>query len=151
MTPDGISTTDWERVKELACKVANASGANDEGLSSEYTNQLLLLLDELQEKYGHLPSILATKADYIENVSESLALLKHAYEIANKQGDKANLTFIASSIARVYIEDLNDRENGQSWLNTLRVCLEERPDETEAMELKRLSEILLKLSEVSQT
>ena len=48
MTPDGISTTDWERVKELACKVANASGANDEGLSSEYTNQLLLLLDELQ-------------------------------------------------------------------------------------------------------
>src|SRR5439155_27076385 len=102
MTPDGISTTDWERVKELACKIANASGANDEGLSSEYTTQLLLLLDELQEKYGNLPSILATKADYIANLSESLALLKQASQIGNKQGDKANLTLTASSMARVY-------------------------------------------------
>src|SRR4051812_19878088 len=116
MTSDGIKTDDWDRVKDLACQVANASSHGDDEASARYTERLVMLLDEFQEKYGELPSILATKADYIDNTSDRLQLLRRAYELAEARQDKSNRVLIASSLAQIYVEELADLERGSVWL-----------------------------------
>jgi hypothetical protein len=142
MTPDGIDTTDWDRVKELAAHVVNASADDDEALGARCTEELLRLLDRLEEKYGELPSILATKADYIDDVLARLELLERAHKIAMGQGDTVNQTLTASSVAQVYIEELKDARKGRSWLEILRVSLEQSPDRSEKEEFERLSKVL---------
>jgi hypothetical protein len=62
-TSDGMSGEDWDLVHELALEIANAEdGSPEEELSR---NRLLRYLDELEERYGRRPSILATRADYV--------------------------------------------------------------------------------------
>ncbi len=145
MTPDGISAADWDKITELAADIANATSSDDELLISEYTRQILLLLEQMEEKYGALPSILATRADYIDDQFESLRLLTRAFDIAATRKDSKNCTFVASSISRIYIEDLLDIKIGKEWLGKLKACLEKYSDETESAELDRLSKILVKL------
>ena len=142
MTPDGISTHDWEKVMELAADIANAVGAEDHVLSSKYTEELLAYLEELKATYGALSSILATRADYVAETTERLDLLKNAYTIAHKRGDTLNLTSIASSLAQTYIDDLQDIIEGQRWLSILNECLAKHPDPTERAEYNRLSQKL---------
>lgn len=142
MTPDGISTKDWNQVKDLACKIANVTCDEDETRLAGYTKQLHRLLQKLSEQYGERPSILATKADYTENVRQKLALLKRAYTHARERNDQANLTFVASSIAQVYVEELENIRNGTQWLHKLREHLEAYPDDTERKEFRRLQKRL---------
>jgi hypothetical protein len=51
-TSDGISAEDWDKVHELAVEVVKS------GLPSDYRTRLLRYLDQLETKYGELPSIL---------------------------------------------------------------------------------------------
>ena len=60
MTSDGISDDDWEIVHELAVAIVNAE---TDGQSARSTSRLLAFLDELEARYGSLPSILATRAE----------------------------------------------------------------------------------------
>ena len=138
MTSDGISKKEWGIIKSLSTKVANAVCSGDDVKATKYTKGLLAELDNLEQKYGELPSILATRADYITDVSESLSLLKKAYNLAEKHDDRANLTFIASSIAEAYIDDLGDIKNGRYWLTTLSACLKKYYDEYEFKVYKKL-------------
>ena len=62
MTPDGISADDWDQVHELALAIVNAE---EEVEGADHRNRLLKYLRELRSKYGELPSILATEADYV--------------------------------------------------------------------------------------
>ena len=75
---DEIKTEDWDKVHELALLIANAS-LREEGNEKEsavvVSHGLALLLpylDELTLKYGALPSILATRADYIDNMEKRI-------------------------------------------------------------------------------
>src|SRR5262245_24361019 len=70
MTPDGIATEDWDRIHELALEVVNDSAEGDEAASDAASVRLRELLDQLQEKYGALPSLLATRADYVASPEE---------------------------------------------------------------------------------
>ena len=70
MTPDGISADDWRRVHELAVEVVNLSADDDGTASDEAAERLLDVLDDLQRKYGPLPSILATRADYVASSAD---------------------------------------------------------------------------------
>jgi hypothetical protein len=81
-TPDGITTEDWDRVHELALDVVNLSAEGDEAASDAAKLQLRELVDDLQEKYGPLPSLLATRADYVERVEDREYWLTAAYEQA---------------------------------------------------------------------
>lgn len=145
MTPDGISTEDWDKVTELAANIANAACADDQILFSKHVEELLSYLETLQVKYGDLPSILATRADYVEDISERLALLQRAYTIAQQHGDNINLTSIASSLTQLYIDELRDSVNGAHWLSVLKACLTKYPNEGEMAELNRLTQHLLAL------
>ena len=72
MTSDGISDADWDVVHALAVEIVNASESE---AAVRTTAALLCHLDTLEQKYGALPSILATRADYVEDAGERLRLL----------------------------------------------------------------------------
>ena len=56
-----------------------------------HRTDLLNYLDELTAKYGELPSLLATRADYVEDPAESERLLLRAFEAATRIVDTLNL------------------------------------------------------------
>ena len=105
-TSDGISTDDWDTVHELSLKIVNAEA---EAEANIYTRQLLQYLDELDAKYGGLPSILATRADYLADYlmdrTEREALLIQAYILAEALNDTLNMKETEDSLAELYIED----------------------------------------------
>lgn len=142
-TSDGISGEDWDVVHDFSLKIVNAEAESEENI---YTSQLLQYLDELEAKYGALPSILATRADYVSDSKEQSALLRQAYALAEASHDIPNLKEIAHSLAALYIEDLQDPSEGQTWIKRLRDHLSSSPDKDFQDELKRLREILDRLT-----
>lgn len=142
-TSDGISTEDWNVVHELVLNIVNAEAEAEENI---FTNQLFQFLDELEAKYGILPSILATRADYVSDVNEQAMLFKHAYALAEASNDIKNLKLISHSLAELYIEDLKGFSEGRIWMERLRNHLLSSPDKDLHHELKRLHEILNQLT-----
>ena len=114
MTSDGIPEREWGILKELAVNVANVTAGEDEVLSAVATNKLLLYLDELERLYGPKPSILATRADYVDSGKERETLLLMAFGLAEKLGDNLNSKLIAGDLAGFY-RDLGDERNERKW------------------------------------
>jgi len=141
-TPDGIARADWDRVHQLAVDIANASSVNEAQAGARATRELLAVLDELEERYGSLPSILATRADYLEDPRQQEQVLLQAHRLAQSRQDQRNLVWIASSLAALYVEVTRDQAQGQQWLDTLAVHLRVSPDEWEAEEHDRLQKLL---------
>ena len=142
MTPDGVSTEDWERVMQLACDIANASEDDDDAAGRRAGEQMLSLLDDLHKKYGPLPSLLATRADYTDAPHEREYWLLAAYEAAERRDDPKNLVWIAHSLAQYYIEDAGDDDVGVRWLARLEQHLRVFAAEHEAGELQKLRAIV---------
>jgi len=134
-TSDGISGEDWDVVHDLSLKIVNAEAESEENI---YTNQLLQYLDELESKYGSLPSILATRADYVSDTNEQSALLRQAYALAEASQDITNLKEIAHSLAELYIDDLQNPSEGHVWIRRLSDHLSSSPDRTLFADLERL-------------
>ncbi len=142
MTPDGISTEDWDRVHALAVEVVNASSAGNMPAGAAAQQALLAWLDELLRRYGPLPSILATRADYVDGVAERERLLLAAYEEAERRADARNLAWVSSSLAGLYVEDQHNHAEGERWLERLRQHAAAVPDTSETDEYNRLRSIL---------
>jgi len=142
-TSDGISGEDWAIVHDLSLKIVNAEAESEENI---YTNQLLQYLDELESKYGAVPSLLATRADYVSDTNERSALFRQAYALAEASHDIGNLKEIAHSLAELYIEELQDPSEGHVWIGRLREHLTSSPDAHLHDEVKRLHEILAQLT-----
>jgi hypothetical protein len=126
MTSDGIVDDDWDRIRELAVDVVNASADGDDSVER---TRLFEGLDRLEQVYGRLPSIVATRGDFTESPAERVELLREAFELATRRGDAINEVHIADSLARTYVEDLRDRDNGRLWLDVLARCLRLAGDE----------------------
>lgn len=150
MTPDGIATEDWDRVHQLALDVVNASSEGDLAASDSAKVRLRELLDQLQERYGPLPSLLATRADYVDGLEEQEYWLMAAYEQAVKLGDPKNLVWIASSLAAFHLEEAPDPVKGSEWLALLEQHLQASHDASEADEAVRLRGILERLKKGPQ-
>ena len=114
MTPDGISADDWERVHELALAVANTSDPDEE---KHFRRKLLDFLRELRSRYGDLSSILATEADYIDDVRASESLFLQAFDLAKRTEDLRNQRYVALSLADLYASDLPNLSAGRLWLD----------------------------------
>lgn len=126
-TSDGIQGSDWEEIMTSAAAVANQIGM---GLDASLEKKRLLrYLEKLEQKYGRLPSILSTRADYTDDVKISLSLLKEAYVSAEEAYDAKNKVIISSSIAEIYLDYFNHKSRAAFWLNTLKQDLEEYPDD----------------------
>lgn len=137
MTPDGITTEDWDEIEALARSVAEAT-FSDDALYKAAVGEVLRKLRELENTYGPLPSILSTRADYVADDGEAIKLLKEAYRLAESRKDAANMTYIASSIAQRFVDDLADMKEGQLWTDRLRACLKVFPDDDELEVLRDL-------------
>ncbi|HDP4854863.1 hypothetical protein P4204_25355 [Pseudomonas aeruginosa] len=101
-TSDGITDSDWESIIISAEEIAELTGREIDARFAQ--KKILFQLDRLEKKYGRLPTILSTKADYIDSTDERLSLLKEAYITADEIQDKKNKAFISSSIIEVYLE-----------------------------------------------
>lgn len=144
MTPDGISTDDWDRVHELAVDVVNLSGQEQHEASEEVARELLEVLDELQGRYGPLPSLLATRADYVTSSADREYWLLAAYREAENRKDRRNQTWISHSLAVHYVEGTEDEAEGLRWLTLLESALQEFRDDEAEEDLARLRSRLSK-------
>jgi len=106
---------------------------------------LLAHLDVLEVQYGELPSILATRADYSENLQHKEHLLRHAYNLADVRKDRLNQLEIAHSLAELFIEDLNDTAEGSKWLDRLRAHAEQTNDFSRKSEYEQLRKTVREL------
>lgn len=120
MTSDGISSQDWDQVHELALALANARDDED----APYRERLLTYLRELISKYGELPSLLATQADYTGDSHESERLLLRAFDLAVGIQDRSNLREISLSLADLYLSDLHQWRPASRWLEIANAYIE---------------------------
>jgi hypothetical protein len=144
MTSDGIAGADWDRVHALAVDIVNCSTADDETGRARAQTALVALLNELDEKYGRKPSLLATRADYVESPEDRGRLLLAAYEEARRIGDGTNQELTAHSLAHFFIVEIRSFDQGAKWLAAWKDALGSEPDPYELGELARLEAILLR-------
>jgi len=106
MTPDGISEDDWDRVHQAACDIVNASAAGDEALCEHHHERLFEIIGELEAVYGRLPSLLATRADFMDDDAAAIPLLQEAL-VACEDGISEQLT-LDSLIGRMIDQHFPD-------------------------------------------
>ena len=110
-TSDGIISEDWDVIHELAVDIVNAP----DNEKPAYSKKLADYLDSLEHKYGPLPSILATRADYLPDDDPARGdLLLRAYQSAEASGDCQNQLLVAQSLAELHLEkvELFDANRG---------------------------------------
>ena len=144
MTSDGIAVAVWDRVHELVVDVVNASVSEDKAAEVRARASLFMLLDQLDDKYGPKPSLLATRADYVETSEHREALLRLAYAEAARGNDQKNIILVAQSLTEFYLEEDGDFDQGATWLGTWRQLLGVSPAKDDRAELARLEELLLR-------
>jgi hypothetical protein len=148
MTEDGIATEDWDRVHELALEVVNSSGEGDIPASEQASRHLVELLDDLQEKYGPLPSLLATRADYLDRFEDREYWYLAAYKQAAERGEAKNLVSISESLASLYAEHLHWRQAAE-WVGLLEQHLIVCPDSFDAEQALRIRGLLASHAEAA--
>lgn len=111
MTSDGISSEDWDHVHELAVAVVNADADED-----THRDRLFAFLEALVRKYGELPSLLATRADYSDDRRESERLLLRAFDFAVARADRANIREVSLSLADLYATEFSQMDDARRWL-----------------------------------
>lgn len=140
MTSDGISAEDWDQVHELAIQVVNAEEEDEE----QHRNRLFACLRDLISKYGELPSILATQADYVDEPQESERLFLRAFDLATAGHDAPNTRDIALSLANLYATEFRDSAAASRWLDVARAQLNPR-DEADWREYRQIEESIDRL------
>jgi hypothetical protein len=105
-----VSANEWRSIKKLASDVANAMARDNIKGANEARLNLLKALSFLEKKYGRIPSLLATKADYIEDDKKRISLLHAAYKLARRNADKLNIVLICSSLADFHITEAFDKK-----------------------------------------
>src|SRR4051794_24282438 len=96
-----VSREDWERVIEKACDIANATDNEADRMYHVHLEGMMVLLDELEKRYGPQSRILATRADYIQNVSDRRALYENALVLARQANELDEIEEIMDSINRL--------------------------------------------------
>ena len=92
----------------------------------------------MESKYRQLPSILATRADYISGNREKERLFLHAYRLSKERKDIFNQAEIAHSLAELYIGKCRRYEEGLKWLKRLKVHIQKAKSKDLQEEYDRL-------------
>jgi hypothetical protein len=142
----GAFKKDWNTVHELACDVVNVT--SDVGEEAVRT-RLQRHLNEMKRRYGPLPEILATQADYLPRGKTRESLLRRAYNAAVSQNDSFNELLIASSLARYYLDGRAVRK-AKAWIEIHSKCLEKEYEEGEARENASLRSDVARLRKLSK-
>ncbi len=97
-----FTDAEWDRVKEAALPLVNATFAEDEVLRASSFMTLQAVLGELRARHGNHPLLIETEADFTEDNSERVRLYHRAVRAASSHC-LATLT-IRLSLARVLLE-----------------------------------------------
>ncbi len=126
-----IQAEEWKKIRDLASAVSRAAKDDNYPLSHIHCRTLIDFLDSLQDKYGPLPRILATKADYMEDDEIRLCLYEKAFEISETEHNHMECVFIADSLILLYLEDIDvpNYEMAHRWLKRMEFSLRNCPDE----------------------
>lgn len=108
-----------------------------------WRKKILLKLNKFIKIYPKSIDLLATKADYLTRKSQREKYLLKAYSMAKRYGDVKNQTLISSSLAILYIEELENFIKGGVWISKLRDALLNHFDEEEQKTLEELEMKLL--------
>jgi hypothetical protein len=141
-TSDGISSEDWDLVHELAQEIVTHLMNEDEPAREDARKRMLDCLRSLQSKYGSLPSILATRADYVDDLAEREELLLRAWNLTKDRIDRVNAQEIAHSLAELYVQEMKNRTLGTLWLDVLKEEVSETDDAWLRAEIERLRKLL---------
>ena len=143
-TSDGISTEDWDEVRELALECLAASFQEDPEAMVDVHRRMQACLDSLEMKYGPLPSIVATRADYLdEGDPRQEAFLRRAYHLASTSGDDINVVETAHSLVRYFVDEAPDPVQAREWLVILEQSILDDEDNPIVMrDLVRFREML---------
>ena len=115
-TSDGISSEDWDLVHGFAVDVVNAPDHE----RNRHRQLLRDCLDTLEAKYGSLPSILATRADYLDEHDPAREeLLIRAHLLAEERGDLNNVTLASQSLAELCLAR-RDLTGADQWLRRMK-------------------------------
>lgn len=121
-TSDGISDVDWDEIEKISFSIASAIEKGDD--STVLVEKLFNKLDFLENKYGKLPSIAATRADYTDCPLKQLSLLKEAYASSLEIDDRKNMAYISASIAEFYMENDAHPDKVRFWANVFSSYIE---------------------------
>lgn len=142
-TPDGIAAPDWDRIHQLAVDLVNSIASEDADGEARARAAMMETLDGLDHKYGVKPSLLATRADYVESNEDRERLLVAAFTEAERTGDERNQELVADSLAHFYVEEVVDLDKGSDWLARWRDASGPEPNPHDQSELARLESVLL--------
>jgi len=143
MTPDGISDDDWHRVHHAACDIVNASAAGDEVLCEHHHERLFEIIGELETVYGRLPSLLATRADFMDDDASAIPLLQEAL-VACEDPVSEQLT-LDSLIGRMINQHFPD-EIIQTHLTRLESIITSNGDDGDQAKLAELKKAFQRMS-----
>lgn len=124
-----ISNEEMAHINELICAIMDDSGEDFQGDDALNTDALFKALDRLRMAHGELPILLSTRADFIDEPEESLALYLRAVELARESQDICCLIQSLESIVEIYTEDLLDYDNGLKYYQPLAELVEEHGTE----------------------
>ena len=99
------SKKEWSEVHQIACDVANAALMDDDVLVAHHQGRMLELLDYLDATYGSNASLIATRADYTDDVIERRRLYERALGPARRSGDTTEEAEILESLADLDAEE----------------------------------------------
>lgn len=122
-TSDGISYLDWHKVHLLAVEIANATIAGNTSSEERGKAKIIDYLQSLKQKYGCRASILATIADYTAEEKSKIELFEQAFKIAQETADFPNKTYIAHSLADLYVREMHKADEARKWVEILSECL----------------------------
>ena len=135
MTPDGISTDDWDRVHEVVVEVVNASAIEDNVLCDHYKERLFGILDELESIYGRIPGVLATRADFTDEPTVAIALHEEALAVAI---DPISSRLSLQSLIRLKIDGRHDETSTATLLLELERLTDTDRSSSDLDELREL-------------
>jgi hypothetical protein len=96
---------EWSEVHQIACDIANSSLMDDDVLVAHHHERMTELLDRLDAIYGPNASLIATRADYADDLVERRQLYDSALKLARYTFDTTEEVEILESIAALDSDD----------------------------------------------
>jgi hypothetical protein len=137
MTSDGIKNKDWDEIRELAFALTASTRDEDEVMARVNCEHLHDALDRLEEIYGKLPSILATRGDFVRDGEDPIPFWKDAYVLALQKNDSKNILYTSSSLAD-HFANAKCYDEALQWLAIGEEILSGSPDDFESGNLKEI-------------
>jgi hypothetical protein len=97
-----FTDAEWDRVKEAALPLVNATFAEDDAVRASCFTELREVLGQLRARHGDHPVLLETEADFAEDDAERVALYRRAAGIA--AAHRLPTLGIRLSLARVLLD-----------------------------------------------